>query len=775
MKRQGDADGGHATQQHPDGGKQLAGNDARQSAPPEAANDARAAGDRRAVRTYSLRLYLTAMALAVMVPMGILGAFGIQQVTHEYQHAYQDRLRATARLLGIALDSEIQARKVAIMVLAASPLLDQPDSRNLYDFAKRIGGDLGTWVKVSAQGKPLLNTRLPYGAQLPPLVRDVAPARAGQFYVTDVLRVPGVPLPFVEAVGPVVRNGAVVATIRIPFSTDRLRARLVEGLFTGDGVLCLLDGNGVIVARTRKNEEYLGLRVPEWLRAAAAAGEPSVATGHLIDGGEVIVATAHPAEAPDWTVVVAQPIAGYDQEWFRPLMVLAGGGLVLLLALLLLVDRLSLWLVRPLQALTQNARIVARGGRERLAVAPHTSGVAEFETLRLSLNEAAQVMDGRAEAIRVAFASARRERNLLHSVVNGTSDPTYVKDTEGRLVLANAAGLAMLGLHASAALGLILCEPGMAGMDEACRAEDRRVVASGQPVMIERSIGSDADRRTFLGAKSPWRSASGEVLGVVMIVHDITEWKRSENRLREIQGELIRTGRLSAMGAMANGLAHELNQPLAAITNYLGAARRLIAHAPVAPLGVARGAIDDACTQAMRAGEIVSRLRDFIGRGVAAMRIETIDDMIADACALALPQETRGRVSLHVTVEPELESVFVDRLQIQQVLVNLVLNAVQSMADQPRRVLTITAARDRDGDTRIEVADTGTGIPESLLGEVFDPFVSTRRGGLGMGLPIARMIVAAHGGTLGARNNANGGATLTLILPAVLSMEDAHA
>jgi two-component system sensor kinase FixL len=664
--------------------------------------------------------------------------------------------------------------------------MDQATSPEFYQFAKQIGAGLGGWVKVNTPEQPILNTRFAFGSPLPPRLAAWNAERAARFHVTDILRAPDVVQPFAQAVGPVVREGRVVATVSIPFLADSLNARLSEGLFTSDGVLCLLDGSGRVIARTRKQAEYIGHQVAPWLLKAIAPPAGAVAMGNLLDGGAVIVATAHPSEAPNWTVVVAQPIAGYYNEWFRPLMVLAGGGLVVLLALLLLVDRFALWLVRPLKALTQNASVVARGGRERLPAAHHTSSVAEFETLRLSLNAAAQVMDGRAEAIRVAFASARRERNLLHSVVNGTADPTYVKDSDGRLVLANAAGLAMLGLPAAKALGQALLEPGAAGMEAASQAEDRQVIASGQSVMIERTIVDNGERRTFLGTKSAWRSATGEVLGVVMIIHDITEWKRSENRLREIQGELIRTGRLSAMGAMANGLAHELNQPLAAITNYLGAARRLIALAPGAmagatpavptlPLGVASGAIEDACTQAMRAGEIVSRLRDFIGRGVASMRIEAIGGLIGDACALAMPQDTRGRVSLHVSVDPELNSVFVDRLQIQQVLVNLVLNAVQSMAGSPRQAVTITACRDAGGDTCIEVADTGPGIPASMLAEVFEPFVSTRPDGLGMGLAIARMIVAAHGGTLAARNNEDGGATLTLVLPAVLSMEDAHA
>jgi two-component system sensor kinase FixL len=750
--------------------------------PPQASAD----GD-RSVRTFTLRTYLIVMALAAMLPMAGLGAVALQQVAKEYQVAYQERLRATARLLNIALDSEIQMHKTAIMALADSPLVDEPSGQVFYNYASGIGSALGTWVTVNTAEGPVTNTRLPYGSQLPPRAWKWDATRAASFHVTNIQRTQGVANPYVVAVGPVVRDGHVVATIGIPLSVEQLGRRLSEGLFSSDGVLCLLDGNGAIIARTRNQEQYLGHTAPGWL-LTAAAGPEQIAWGRLIDGGDVIVATAHPSEAPTWTVVVAQPITGYYQEWFRPLMVLGGGGLVLLVALLLLLDRFSLWLIRPLRALTQNAKFVARGRRERLPAARHTSRVDEFEALRVSLNDAAHVMDGRAEAIRVAFASARRERNLLHSVVNGTSDPTFVKDADGRFVLANAAALALLGLPGGAVIGHVHGEPGTSPSDQRCAAEDRQVIASDMPMMIERTIELDGERRAFLGTKSPWRSTTGEVLGVVVIIHDITEWKRSESRLRDIQAELIRTGRLSAMGAMANGLAHELNQPLAAITNYLGAARRLMARVPGgrAPaetaipaaggsLRVASGAIEDACTQALRAGEIVSRLRDFIGRGVAAMRIEAIGDMIADACMLALPQDTRARVSLHVSIDPELEPVFVDGLQIQQVLVNLLLNAVQSMEGTARPVLTITAERDGAGDTCIRVSDNGIGIPETILSEMFEPFVTTRPGGLGMGLPIARMIVAAHGGTLAASNNADGGATLTLVLPAVLSMEDADA
>jgi two-component system sensor kinase FixL len=708
------------------------------------------------------------MALMILVPMAALGGLATVQVVQVNQKAFKDRLYATARLLGATLDSEIRTRAAIIAALSEAPSASGLNAADVAAYVDRVGGGPRTLLVTDARAAP---DRLSW------IEDDTAP-----YHVTDIMRgAPGAPL-FAAVLGPVRNRGQVIATVAMPFLADDLDRLLAAGSVSGGGFALLLDGCGRIVAAAGVAGAVVGARAPAWMMASDNR-KPGVVTGKIGDArgnrDAMIAAAVHPADAAAWTVVAGQPLGRYRSEWVSPLAELGGGGLVLLACLLLLVDRFSIWLAGPLKALTRSARMTVQD-RERVPDAELMSRVAEFETLRVGLKEAAQVMDGRAEAIGVAFASARRERNLLHSVVNGTSDPTFVRDKEGRLVLVNTAGLALLGQPAATVIGHISPEPG-ASASALSRAEDMQVFVSGQPMAIERTIVIDNERRTFVGTKSPWRSASGDPLGVVMIVHDITEWKRSEDRLRNIQAELIRTGRLSAMGAMANGLAHELNQPLAAITNFLGAARRLIARASAndsgrvgatyGALDVASGAIEDACTQALRAGEIVSRLRDFIGRGVASMRIENIGALIADACALAMPQDTRGRVALHLSVAAELEPVFVDRLQIQQVLVNL----VQSMAESKRQELTIVAARDAVGDTCITLSDTGPGIPETMMSEIFEPFVSTRNDSLGMGLAIARMIAAAHGGTLSACNNRDGGATLTLVLPAVLSMEGVDA
>jgi hypothetical protein len=242
----------------------------------------------RPARTYTLRAYLVAITLAVMLPMGVLGAIAIREAVRQYQHAYQERLLATSRLLSLSLDSDIEMRKTAIMALADSPLLDNPTGPDLYNYARQIGDGLDAWVSIKTPDQQLMNTRFPYGSQLPKRQQPWDPAAVEYYRVTNVVTLPGVSTPFASVIGPVRRDGHVVATISIPFRGEQLGRRLAEGLFTTDGVLCVLDGNGIVIARSRAHEKFVGRRVPDWIIAAAAAREPTIALGRLLDGGDVI-------------------------------------------------------------------------------------------------------------------------------------------------------------------------------------------------------------------------------------------------------------------------------------------------------------------------------------------------------------------------------------------------------------------------------------------------------------------------------------------------------
>jgi two-component system sensor kinase FixL len=223
------------------------------------------------------------------------------------------------------------------------------------------------------------------------------------------------------------------------------------------------------------------------------------------------------------------------------------------------------------------------------------------------------------------------------------------------------------------------------------------------------------------------------------------------------------------MGEMAAALAHELNQPLTAIGNSVGALKLMLGEGDK-PLDqtvrerVARAA-NQAEGQAVRAGEIVRRLRDFVARGEADARIEALAPLIEDSLALAAPDARAEEIDIRLDLSPKAGRVVADGIQLQQILVNLIRNAAEAMRDAPApRVLTIRTVV-RRGMVEISVSDTGPGVPDDLSERLFSPFVSTKTSGMGVGLSICRRIVEAHGGRMWLEGSKGGGADFRFTVP----------
>jgi signal transduction histidine kinase len=248
------------------------------------------------------------------------------------------------------------------------------------------------------------------------------------------------------------------------------------------------------------------------------------------------------------------------------------------------------------------------------------------------------------------------------------------------------------------------------------------------------------------------------------VVYCIDAQRRAEARLQGLQADLIHVSRLSAMGEMASALAHELNQPLAAISNYATVCDHFLAMPGDLQVPAARAALAAAAAQAQRAGAIIRRLREFVTRGDLDRRPEAVAALIGDACDLALPGARDQGVEVRIEPGPPGIRVFADRVQIQQVLVNLIRNACEAMRASPRRDLAITATAQPNGLIRISVADTGPGIPPTVAETLFQPFVTTKAAGMGVGLSVSRSIVDAHGGAFWADSSADG-ATFHFTLP----------
>jgi two-component system sensor kinase FixL len=280
---------------------------------------------------------------------------------------------------------------------------------------------------------------------------------------------------------------------------------------------------------------------------------------------------------------------------------------------------------------------------------------------------------------------------------------------------------------------------------------------------------------------SPIYDIANKLVGASKVARDITAatlanaaLRESQARLQELHSELLHVSRLSAMGEMASALAHELNQPLAAISNYMKGSRRLLAAGPVANASKIETALDKAAEQAIRAGQIIRRLRDFVARGESERSVESISRMVEESSALGLIGARERGVSLRFEFDPSNDLVLADRVQIQQVLVNLFRNATEAMAEAAKREIIVSNARVVGDLIEIVVSDTGAGLTETVLSNLFQPFYTTKNTGMGVGLSISRSIVEAHGGRMRAARNEAGGATFRFTLPAALQEELVH-
>jgi two-component system sensor kinase FixL len=221
------------------------------------------------------------------------------------------------------------------------------------------------------------------------------------------------------------------------------------------------------------------------------------------------------------------------------------------------------------------------------------------------------------------------------------------------------------------------------------------------------------------------------------------------------------------MGEMASALAHELNQPLAAITNYLKGSTRLIADKTDEESALIRDALTKASEQAVRAGHIIRRLRDFVSRGETERRIESLTKLMDEAGALALVGIKDYDIHAEFRLDPTIDRVMADKVQIQQVLLNLMRNAIEAMTETPRRHLTITSEATADDMVCLRVIDTGTGITPEAAANLFNPFFTTKPHGMGVGLSICRTIIESHGGKIWTEPNPGGGTIFCFTIPAV--------
>ncbi|WP_332812284.1 sensor histidine kinase [Sphingomonas sp.] len=345
------------------------------------------------------------------------------------------------------------------------------------------------------------------------------------------------------------------------------------------------------------------------------------------------------------------------------------------------------------------------------------------------------------------FAREAHIRSILETV----PDAMIVIGEDGRILSFSAAAERMFGYSEADLLGenvsTLMPSPDRERHDGYLRryfdTGERRIIGIGRVTTARRRNGATFPINLHIG-----EARIGEDRVFTGFIQDLTERQETEQKLHELQSELAHVSRITSMGTLATSIAHELNQPLTAIANYAETARDLLDNPDAETLALVREALDECAQQSVRAGQIVRRLRDFISRGETERRVENLDRLVGEASALALIGSKEQGVDVDLKLDPTATLVLVDRIQIQQVLLNLMRNAIEAMEESGARQLEISSLRQGDGWLRVTIADSGPGLAPEVAAKLFQPFVSTKAAGMGLGLSICHTIVRAHEGRI---------------------------
>ena len=398
---------------------------------------------------------------------------------------------------------------------------------------------------------------------------------------------------------------------------------------------------------------------------------------------------------------------------------------------------------------------------------------AVFALLTVAIGWLGSRMLRSAELTRRSVADLQAREAHLQSILDTVPDAMIVIDEHGIMQSFSSAAERQFGWGADEAIGrnvsMLMPDPYRSAHDGYVEryktTGERRIIGIGRVVVGERKDGT-----TFPMELSVGEMRSGEQRFFTGFVRDLTERQATERRLQDLQGELVHVSRLTALGEMASALAHELNQPLTAAANFMKGCLILLKRQPLDEKRLEE-MISQGADQALRAGQIIRRLRDFVAKGEADRRIESLPQLLEEAGALAMVGARERSIRVRYQFSSDVNLVLADKVQIQQVALNLIRNGIEAMEDSPKKELVV-GARAEEGDmVEVWVSDTGHGISDEAAEQLFQPFMTTKRHGMGIGLSISRTIIEAHGGRIWVEPNPGGGAVFRFTLRGVRAEE----
>ena len=527
-----------------------------------------------------------------------------------------------------------------------------------------------------------------------------------------------------------------------------------------DWVGVVLDGNACIVARTLDSERSVGQLASESLRAALARSTEGWFHGRTLEGLDVYTAY-HRSASSQWSVAVGIPAAAVEAGGRQTasavmLGVLSAGMLALAIAVTL-GRRIS----KPIKLLAAAANTLGRAERVEL---PRMSRVEEIDVL-------SRVLEDASTALRNHLTELMRAEERFRQIFEAAPSAMVMVSEDGRIVLANVQVEKVFGYGRAELVG----QPLETLIPERFRVEHSthrkhfagaprtRAMGAGRELFGRRKDGSEVPVEIGL---YPIRTAEG--LFVVASVIDITERQKVEAETQELRQELAYMSRVATMGELTAAIVHELGQPLTAILTNARAGLRAIA-AGTADVKDVHDILEDIVADNHRAGQVIQNIRSLFRKEDVQHSPLELNQVINDVVRMILRDAESRRVAIVPDLAPGGLWVSGDRIQLQQVILNLALNAFDAMAgvtDRPRRLTLRTRLLGRNR-VQVDVVDTGSGIADEKLGSIFKPFITSKAGGMGVGLSVSRSIIDAHEGPLWAENGSEGGAIFHIVLPTI--------